>query len=69
MQICPICVIHGYDLIIKKKNKIGILDKFNWRAPKFLVRPTLGLSYSTAELWGTRGMLKLQDGTRKSDKL
>jgi hypothetical protein len=23
-----------------------------WRAPKFLVRPKLGLSYSTMELWG-----------------
>jgi hypothetical protein len=26
-----------------------------WHAPKFLVRPKLGLSYSIAELWGTLG--------------
>jgi hypothetical protein len=52
-----------------------------WRAPKSLVRPKLGPSYSIAEMWGTRGTLPAFNtkrgrracwssgiGTRKSDK-
>jgi hypothetical protein len=31
--------------------------KVKWRAPKSLVRPKLGPSYFTVEMWGTRGTL------------
>jgi len=53
-----------------------------WRAPKSLVRPKLGPSYSTTKMWGTQGTLLAFNtkgveglcwssgiGTRTSDKL
>jgi len=38
------------------KNNLSKNTILLWRAPKFLVKPKLGLSYSTAKLWGTQGM-------------
>jgi hypothetical protein len=49
LKLCVLAIFHlGIAWIFKDTS---------WRAPKSLVRPKLGPSYSIAKMWRTRGML------------